>query len=233
MRAGSIPEPEAPPEALSCSSFGRGCQVPAAGQHEPHDQPGDVGRGGGGARDQLQHRQGQRRGDDRAAEQAPGTAAADPGRELRHRRQRMPRQRAGQRVVGGDGGQRPGGRLGISFGLLEQVGVGLAAAPAGAQLGVGGGGGGVAGQVPAVRAVRVGGRGDGAPGGPDGLIVQVGAGGQAERLERIRASPGGSGAEQVIQAGRVRPGSRAGAGSRRGSGTRGGGGRGRRAAGAG
>ncbi len=77
-----------------------------------------------------------------------------------HRRQRMPRQGAGRRAVGGDGGQRPGGRLPVQFRLLEQVGVGLAAAPRGAQLGVGGRRGGVPGQVPAVRAVRVGRGGD-------------------------------------------------------------------------
>ena len=52
---------------------------------------------GGGAGDQLQHHQGQPRGDRGAEEQAARTAAADPGRELPHRGQRMPRQAAGRR----------------------------------------------------------------------------------------------------------------------------------------
>ena len=130
----------------------------------------------------------------------------------------MPRQAAGRRVVGGDGGQRPGGRLAIQFRLLDQVGVGLRASPRGTQLGVGGRRRGVPGQVTAVGAVGVGGGGNSPPGGPDLLIGQVRAGGQAEGLERVQGSSGSSGSEDVIQARRVRP--RSGAGSWRGSGTR-------------
>ena len=102
----SIPEPEAPPEAPLFSPFGRGCQVPAAGQHEPQDQPADVGGRGGGAGDQLQHRQGQHRGDGGAEEQAARAAAADPGRELPAPRpadaaagRRAPRRRRGWRAA--------------------------------------------------------------------------------------------------------------------------------------
>ena len=100
-----------------------------------------------------------------------------------------------------------------------QVGVGLAASPRGPQLRVGRRRGGVPGQVPAVRAVRVGGGGDRAPGRPDLLIRKIRAGRQAERLERVhvhRVAPGpktssrlAGGSGQVV-----------GAGSRRGSGTR-------------
>ena len=81
----------------------------------------------------------------------------------------------------------------FSPGLLDQIGIGLRAAPRGAQLGVGGAGLGVPGEITAVGAVGVGGGGDGPPGGADRLVVQVGAFGQAESGERIgahHAAPG-------------------------------------------
>ena len=56
------------------------------------------------------------------------------------------------------------------------------------QLGVGGAGLGVPGGVAAVWPVGVGGGGDGPPGGADLFVVQVGAGGQAEGLERVEVT---------------------------------------------
>jgi hypothetical protein len=70
-------------------------------------------------------------------------------------------------------------------GLLDEVGIGLRAAPRGAQLGIGGAGLCVPGQVAAIGAVGVGGGGDGPPGGADRLVVQVGAFGQAEDGKRV------------------------------------------------
>src|SRR5213595_2448049 len=95
-----------------------------------------------------------------------------------------PLPRRGQRlVVAGDRGDRRGDR---PVGPFGEVGVGLGAAPGGAQFGVGSRGGGVPGQVAAVGPVRVGGGGDPPPGGADVLVGQVGAFGQAERLKRVR-----------------------------------------------
>ena len=180
----------------------------------------------------LQHDQGQHRGDDGAEEQAAGTAAADPGRELpapppadaaAGRRARV--------VVGGDGGQRPGDRLAVQFGLLDQVGVGLAASPRGAQLGVGGRRGGVPGQVPAVA------RSGWVAAAIARQAARTCSSGRSGRAGRPSASNGSGfiGWLRVRRRHRGRPGSgqAVGAGSWRGSGTRAGGCPARRAAGGG
>ena len=78
-------------------------------------------------------------------------------------------------------------------GLLDDVGIGLRAAPRGAQLGVCGAGLRIAGEIAAVGAVGVGGGGDGPPGRADRLVVQVGAFGQAESGERVGVHEAASG----------------------------------------
>jgi release factor glutamine methyltransferase len=177
--------------------FGRAREVLASGQHEPGDQDGDVRGSGGLAGDQGQHSQREPGGEHGPDEQPQRAAAADPGRNQDHGEQQFQRwQRPSppppsplsrQRLGADADAVRVVVAAAFSPGLLDQVGVGLRAAPWGAQLGVGGAGLGVPGQVAAVDAVGVGGGGDRPPGGPDGLVVQVGAFGQAEDLKRVRA----------------------------------------------
>ena len=210
----------------SALPFRRGCQVLAAGQHEPGDQHGDVGGAGGLAGDQGQHGQREPGGEGGADEQPQRAAAADPGREPDHGGHQPPGRERPEHGLARDGGERLGVGVGAGVvvvvtafapGLLDQVGIGLGAAPRGAQLGVGGGGLGVPGQVAAVGAVGVSGGGDGPPGSADGLVVQVGTFGQAEDGERVgahRAAPGPkmSSRSRVLGQG-------AGAGSPRGAGS--------------
>jgi SAM-dependent methyltransferase len=194
-------------------------QVPPSGQDEPQHQQRYVGRSGRVAGNHVQHQQGQARGDDAADSEAQRPSAADPGRELAHGHQRLPRrgrvglgdaddrQRRGIRIVAG-----PGDALGY-------VGVGLAARPRGAQLGVGRRRGRIGGEVTAVGPVRVGGRRDGPPRGPDLFVGQVRPGGQAQSLERVlagghRASPGPKTSSRLGGSGQAGPGT----GSRSGSG---------------
>jgi len=157
--------------------FRWGCQVPAPAQREPQRQPEHVGRSRRAAGNHVQHEQGQGRGDDTADGQAQRPAAPDPGRELPQGQQRLPR-RDRNRLGPADDRQRRGIRFVAAPGSpLGQVGVGLAARPRSAQLGVGRRRGGVGGEVTAVGPVRVGGRGDGPPRGPDLLISEVRPGG--------------------------------------------------------
>jgi SAM-dependent methyltransferase len=117
--------------------FGRRCQVPPSGQHEPQRQPEHVGRSGRAAGNHVRHEHGQARGRDGADDQAQRPAAADPGRELPQGQQRLPRRDRGG-LGDADDRYRRGIRLLARPGdALGQVGVGLAARPRGAQLGVG------------------------------------------------------------------------------------------------
>ena len=193
-RTRSISEPEAPPEAFSLPLSWPRLTVPA----------GARGRGGRSARTTApgRARRPGRPGYPGSPAARPGTATAAMTARMASRSGRPRRTRAGRYtrassgchgggrrlVVAGDHRDRRGDRPVRPVG---QVGVGLGPAPRGAQLGVGGRRGGVAGEVPAVGPVRVGGRGDLPPGGADLLVGQVGAFGQAERLERVRVGSSG------------------------------------------
>ena len=224
-RTRSIPEPEAPPEASSLPLSWPRLTVPAAG-------PGPAGRSARTTAPGRARRPG-RPG-------CPGSSCSTTRDRTAAMMARMARRsgwpcriRAGSTrassgchggggsgsVAGADHRERRGDRPVEAVG---QVGVGLGPAPGGAELGVGGGRGGVAGQVPAVGPVGVGGGGDRAPGGADLLVGQVGAGGQAERGERVRAGAhrGAPGPKRSSRPPGRRP-AGPGRGSRRGLGRRG------------
>jgi cytochrome P450 len=196
--------------------FRRRSQVLAPGQHEPPGQAEHIGRGRRGPGDQVQHHQGQGRSDGTADQQAQRAAAANPRRDLGRSDQQPPRRHRRRPGVGGHRRQRRG----VRSGLLHEVGVGLAAGPRGAQLGVGGRRGRVPGQVAAVGPVGVGGGGDRPPGRADLLVAQVGPGRQPEGRERVgvhRGPPGPKTSSRL--AGPCGQAGGRGSGSRRGSGT--------------
>jgi hypothetical protein len=186
------PHPRSRRRHPGLSPAGRGRQVTAPGQQEPQGGSGHDRGGGGLAGNRPQHDQGHGGGDESPEDEAERSSVADALGDHQHGVDPLEgRDGPGGWSGSGNGGHRGGG-AGLAAGAVKvsefgEIGVGFAAAPGGAELGVGGGGGGVPGDVAAVGPVGVGGGGNLPPGGADGFVVQVGAGGQAEGGEPGRA----------------------------------------------